>query len=52
MLLKSAAIFRYSELVISSSIQAIEEVKDLEERVTLLQNEKLALEKAKTRAIF
>ena len=47
MLLKSTAIFRYSELVISSAVWAILEVKDLEERYTLHQNEKLDLKKAK-----
>ena len=52
MLLKSAIIFRYSKQVISSGIWAIQDVKDLEERVTLLQNEKLALEKAKQKLSY
>ena len=47
MLLKLTAIFRYSELVISFGVWAIQEVKDLEERMTFLENEKLVLEKAK-----
>ena len=47
MLFKSVVLLRYSEPVISSGVRAIEEVKDLKERVTLLQDEKLALEKAK-----
>ena len=41
------AIFRYSELVISSNVRAMQNVKDLEVKVTLLKNETLALEKAK-----
>ena len=45
MLLKSATLFRYLEPVISSGIRAIREVKDLEEKVNLLQSEKMALEK-------
>ena len=47
MLLKSVALLKYSEPVISSDVRAIWEVKDLEERITHPQNEKLALEKAK-----
>ena len=47
MLLKSMAVIRYLELEISSGVQAIEEVKDLKERITLLQKEKLDMEKAK-----
>ena len=47
MLLKLVALFKYLEPVISSGIRAIHLVKDLEERITLLQNEKLALEKTK-----
>ena len=35
------------EAVISFDVQAIQEVKDLEERISLFQNEKLTLEKAK-----
>ena len=46
-LLKLVALLRYSEPVISSSIRAIGEVKDLKEKVALLQDEKLASEKAK-----
>ena len=46
MLLKSAMLLRYSDPVISSGIQAIQEVKDFEERINLLEKEKLASEKA------
>ena len=46
-LLKSMAIFKYSMPLISSGIRAIWEVIDLEDKITFLQNEKLALEKAK-----
>ena len=46
-MLKSAALIRYSEPMISSSIWVAQEVKNLEEKITLLQNEKLALERAK-----
>lgn len=46
-LLKLVASFRYSELVISSGVRAIKEVKDLKEKVALLEGEKLALEKAR-----
>ena len=52
MLLKSAAIFRCSKSIISFGVQSIQDVKDLEERVTLLRNEKLALEKAKQELSF
>ena len=46
MLLKSAVIFRYLEPVIFSCIRALQDIKD-EEKVILIQNEKVALEKAK-----
>ena len=46
-LLKSAVLLSYSKLIISSGVRAIGEAKDLKERITLLQNEKRALEKAK-----
>ena len=36
LLLKSAVVIRYSEPVISSRVRAIEKVKDLKERITLL----------------
>ena len=38
---------RYLESVVSSGVQAHKEMKDLEERVTFIQNEKVALDKAK-----
>ena len=47
MLLKSATILRCSEPIASSGIRASKEIKDLEERISILQNEKLALEEAK-----
>ena len=47
MLLKSVALLTYSDSVISSGVRAIQEFKELEERISLLQKEKLALEKAK-----
>ena len=47
MLLKSATIIRYSEPLISSGTRATQEMKDLEEKVTFLRNEKLYWEKAK-----
>ena len=46
-LLKSKALLKCLEPVISSGVRAIGEVKDLKKRVTLFQDEKLALEKAK-----
>ena len=41
MLLKSATIIRYSKPLISSGARATQEMKDLEEKVTFLRNEKL-----------
>ena len=46
-LLKSVTMCRYLESVVSSGVQAHKEMKDLEERVTFIQNEKVALDKAK-----
>ena len=46
-LLKSAALLRYSEPVVTSGVRALEVVKVLKEKISLLQNEKEALEKAK-----
>ena len=46
-LLKLAALLRYSEPVVTSGVRALGEVKVLKERISLLQNEKEALEKAK-----
>ena len=37
LLLKSAMLLRYSKPIISFGVQAIEEVKDLKKRITLLQ---------------
>ena len=46
-LLKLPAVCQYFESVVTSEIRACREMKDLEERVTILQNEKAALERAK-----
>ena len=45
--MKSAALLKYSELVVTSGVRALGEVKVLKEKISLLQNEKEALEKAK-----
>ena len=45
--MKSTAIFRYSESMVSFRIQAQAEKKDLEESNFLLQDKKAALERAK-----
>ena len=46
-LLKSVALLRYSEPVVTSSVRALSEVKDLKGKLSLLQDEKVAMEKAK-----
>ena len=45
--MKSATLLKYSESVVTSGVRALGEVKALKERISLLQNEKEALEKAK-----
>ena len=41
------ALLRYFELVITSNVRALDEVKDLKEKLSLLQDKKSALEMAK-----
>ena len=52
MLLKSATILRCSEPVVSSSVQALKDKKDIEESFHILKVEKLALEKENQKIIF
>ena len=47
-LLKSTMLLRYSEPVISSGVRAIREVKDLEERIILLEKKEAGLRKGQT----
>ena len=46
-MLKLVTLLRYFESVITSSVEAVGEVKELKERLSLLQDKKSALEKAK-----
>ena len=46
-MLKSATLLRYSEPVITSDVEAKEEVRVLKEKLSLLRDEKSVLEKAK-----
>ena len=46
-LLKSTTLLRYSESVVTSGARALSEVKVLKEKLSLLQDGKVALEKAK-----
>ena len=52
MLLKSMAILQYSESMISSNVQARQEVKNLKEKITLLQNEPKNWEQTKQDLTF
>ena len=46
-LLKSAALLRYTKPVVTLGVRALSEVKGLKEKLSLLQDEKVALDKAK-----
>ena len=52
MFLKSVTILRCSEPVVSPVIQTTKEMKDLEERINHLRNEKLVSEEAKQKLAF